>query len=112
MDTPTTNQPPTEPSAVAGPNCAPVSGSEGSIYEGEKCESGCASPVVAHDSEGIPLCAECYEDLASEPLCERCGGEGRIDYLDGDGSDWGEDCPSEENHPIVCRACRGSGVAQ
>lgn len=44
--------------------------------------------------------------------CERCGGDGFIEYNDGDGSDWGEDCPSEENHLIICRACNGTGDAQ
>lgn len=43
-------------------------------------------------------------------ICDHCGGDGWIDYFDGDGGDWGEDCPSEENHPIICRACRGTGV--
>lgn len=44
--------------------------------------------------------------------CDRCGGDGFIEYNDGDGGDWGEDCPSEQNHLIVCRACRGTGNAQ
>lgn len=42
-------------------------------------------------------------------VCDRCGGEGVIEYSDGDGGDWGEDCPSEENHLIICRACHGTG---
>lgn len=49
------------------------------------------------------------DDESDLCICDRCGGEGWIDYLDGDGGDWGEDCPSEENHPITCRACRGTG---
>jgi hypothetical protein len=44
--------------------------------------------------------------------CDRCGGDGFIEYNDGDGGDWGEDCPSEINHLIVCRACQGTGQAQ
>ena len=35
-------------------------------YDGEKCESGCDAPVVGHDSEGIPLCKECLDDLERE----------------------------------------------
>lgn len=42
-------------------------------------------------------------------ICGRCGGEGFIEYADGDPSDWGEDCPSEENHLIPCRECNGTG---
>lgn len=48
-------------------------------------------------------------DLAEPCICDRCGGDGWIDYFDGDGGDWGEDFPAEENHPITCRACRGTG---
>jgi len=29
----------------------------------EVCEGGCAAPVVGYDSEGVPLCKECLEDL-------------------------------------------------
>ena len=49
------------------------------------------------------------DDEADHFCCERCGGDGFIEYNDGDGSDWGEDCPSEENHLIVCRECGGTG---
>jgi hypothetical protein len=42
-------------------------------------------------------------------VCDRCGGDGMIEYNDGDGSDWGEDCPVELNHLITCRACQGTG---
>ena len=87
--------------------CAVASGP---VADDRVCESGCAAPVVGYDSEGVPLCRECLDDLNAQPCCDRCGGEGWIDYMDGDGSDWGEDCPSEENHPIICRACRGTGV--
>ena len=41
--------------------------------------------------------------------CDRCCGDGMIEYLDGDGTDWGEDCPSEVNHLITCRQCGGTG---
>ena len=44
--------------------------------------------------------------------CDHCGGDGCIDYLDGDGGDWGEDCPSEENHLIICRHCGGTGYVR
>lgn len=29
----------------------------------EKCEAGCIDPVVGHDSEGIPLCQGCIDEL-------------------------------------------------
>ena len=49
------------------------------------------------------------EDELDFHICSRCGGDGVIEYNDGDPSDWGEDCPSEINHLIVCRACNGTG---
>jgi hypothetical protein len=74
----------------------------------------CGAPMFLGDlcskckehADGIP--AE-QEDPSEQFICERCGGEGWIDYLDGDGTDWGEDCPSEINHPIRCRICNGRG---
>lgn len=42
-------------------------------------------------------------------VCGRCGGDGVIEYNDGDPSDWVEDCPSEINHLIECRECNGTG---
>ena len=63
--------------------------------------------AVSTGSAGsIPDCEE------PAPTCEHCGGDGCIDYLDGDGGDWGEDCPSEENHLIICRHCGGTGYAR
>lgn len=50
------------------------------------------------------------DDDDDQGRCDRCGGDGFIEYNDGDGSDWGEDCPSEINHLIVCRQCKGTGV--
>ncbi len=38
---------------------------------GETCE-GCDSPAVTRDSQGVPLCQLCYDDL---PLVEETGGE-------------------------------------
>ena len=52
---------------------------------------------------------ELYCEEQERLRCQKCGGDGFLDYLDGDGSDWGEDCPSEENHLITCRACHGTG---
>ena len=52
-----------------------------------------------------------YDDDYCEPnLCQECGGEGFIEYNDAGPSYWGEDCPSEENHLVTCRHCRGTGV--
>jgi len=53
-----------------------------------------------------------FGDESHSCRCDRCGGEGFIEYNDGDGGDWGEDCPSEINHLIVCRKCGGTGDAQ
>lgn len=55
---------------------------------------------------------EDYHDREQASCCDRCGGDGYIEYIDGDGGDWGEDCPSEENHLIICRACGGTGYTQ
>lgn len=40
--------------------------------------------------------------------CPRCGGEGHIEYMEC-AEEWGEDCPSEENHLVVCPECGGMG---
>ena len=67
------------------------------MYPGERCESSTESspcgPVEYHDSESVPLCAECWEGLQQEWLsrpvcpechdsnsdaCPRCDGFGRI----------------------------------
>lgn len=34
----------------------------------EKCEGGCKDPVVAHDSDGVPLCRKCWDALAAERM--------------------------------------------
>lgn len=44
--------------------------------------------------------------------CERCGGEGSIEYADAGPDVWGEDCPSEVNHLVECPDCGGSGRAK
>ena len=41
--------------------------------------------------------------------CDRCGGEGHIEYAEAGPSVWGEDCPSEVNHLIECPECGGRG---
>ncbi len=41
--------------------------------------------------------------------CERCGGEGFIEYADAGPDVWGEDCPSEVNHLVTCPECGGWG---
>ena len=68
---------------------------------------------VAAGSAGSISDAQEYPDCEEPtPTCDHCGGDGCIDYLDGDGGDWGEDCPSEENHLIICRHCGGTGYAR
>lgn len=41
--------------------------------------------------------------------CDRCGGEGMIEYAQAGPSVWGEDCPAEVNHMVECRECAGTG---
>lgn len=43
--------------------------------------------------------------------CDRCGGDGSIEYAEAGPSEWGEDCPSEVNHLIECPDCGGTGKA-
>lgn len=51
-----------------------------------------------------------YDDQEGEPACPSCGGDGMMEYIDAGPSAWGEDCPSEENHLVICPNCRGSGL--
>lgn len=41
--------------------------------------------------------------------CDRCGGEGNLEYDEAGPDVWGEDCPSETNHLVACPDYRGSG---
>ena len=50
-----------------------------------------------------------YLDDEDFETCERCGGDGTIEYADAGPSVWGEDIPSEENHLITCPDCNGEG---
>jgi hypothetical protein len=60
--------------------------------------------------EEIQRAAEEIEDewFDEDGICPWCGGDGIAEYLDCP-EVWGEDCPSEPNHLIVCPQCRGSG---
>jgi len=49
-----------------------------------------------------------YDHWEDARVCDRCGGDGWIDFLDGDGSDRREGSPREENHPITCCRCNGT----
>lgn len=62
------------------------------------CDCGC------HDDRD-------YDDLDRD-TCERCGGDGSIEYMDAGPSVWGEDCPSEVNHLVECPDCGGTGSAE
>jgi hypothetical protein len=62
-------------------------------------------------AEKMPQGIDLFDDEAERCVCDRCGGDGFIEYNDGDPGDWGEDCPSEVNHFIVCRQCGGTGDA-
>lgn len=44
-----------------------------------------------------------------DSYCDRCGGEGSIEYDDAP-EVWGGDCPDEVNHLVTCPECHGSGV--
>lgn len=58
------------------------------------------------DPHGQDDWAEDDENLC----CDRCGGEGWIMAVDGDGSDWGEDCYAGPlDAEIKCRVCKGTG---
>ena len=53
---------------------------------------------------------DCFYD-PDRDLCERCGGEGFIEYADAGPDVWGEDCPSMVNHLVNCPDCDGTGRA-
>ena len=76
----------------------------------EKCEY-CKEAYACFHMQGKPCETEQarLEADTDHGICDRCGGDGMIEYNDGDGGDWGEDCPSEVNHLITCRACNGTG---
>jgi protein gp37 len=40
-----------------------------------------------------------------DPGCERCSGEGHVEYNDAPDT-WGEDSPSEDNHLVECPGCK------
>lgn len=40
------------------------------MSEQDKCESGCDKPATYRDSDGVPLCADCYISLLQETLSE------------------------------------------
>ena len=48
-------------------------------------------------------------DDFEDDRCDRCGGEGVIEYAEGGPEVWGEDCPSEVNHMVTCPDCGGNG---
>lgn len=50
--------------------------------------------------------------MEQREYCERCGGEGFLEYSEAGPDVWGEDCPSEVNHLVTCPVCRGTGNAR
>lgn len=56
-----------------------------------------------HDDDDWP------HDWDDSEECDRCGGDGHIEYAEGGPSVWGEDCPSEVNHLVECPECGGYG---
>lgn len=71
----------------------------------------CGRELKRQDELAAGMCAVCAnEEIDDDPArCPTCGGDGTAEYYDCPES-WGEDCPSEENHLIVCPNCRGSGL--
>ncbi len=60
------------------------------------------------DVDEPPLCCQiCGEELEWED-CDRCGGDGFVEYLEAPEA-WGEDCPSKLNHFVTCVYCGGTG---
>jgi len=49
------------------------------------------------------------DDYGDRETCERCGGEGLIEYDDAP-EVWYGDSPDLINHLVECPTCRGSGV--
>ena len=49
------------------------------------------------------------EDGNPDHSCDRCGGDGFMEYYDCPES-WEEDCPSEKNHLVECPECHGDGM--
>lgn len=44
--------------------------------------------------------------MADVLCCDRCGGEGFIEYKEAP-EVWGDDFPAEVNHLVVCPLCEG-----
>lgn len=53
--------------------------------------------------------ADWDEDDMGDDSCDRCGGEGLLEYNDAGPDVWGEDSPSEVNHLVTCPDCNGTG---
>jgi len=49
-----------------------------------------------------------YGDDISQ--CENCYGDGFVEYME-HSELWGEDCPPEPNHMVICPECGGTGMA-
>lgn len=74
------------------------------VVRGLSCE-----PLLGEIDLIGALCACADEDDWMEAHewageCDLCGGDGVREYLDAP-DEWGEDCPSEQNHLIACRGC-------
>ena len=52
------------------------------------------------------------DDDTDHLTCDRCAGEGGLEYSQAGPDVWGEDCPSEMNHLVTCPDCGGSGYLQ
>lgn len=47
-----------------------------------------------------------------DDYCDECGGEGVIMLSEAGPGVWGEDCFCDEDRPIRCPACNGTGGLQ
>jgi hypothetical protein len=65
---------------------------------------------------GGHICSACFKDehlddlLDDAPPCNRCGGDGLIEYGEAPEA-WGGDTPDLENHFVPCPECRRAALA-
>lgn len=91
---------PEERARAAGLNA----GANSQLPDGQPERGGAPSEQVSAAED-----EEWFDEDGQDDECPDCGGDGFAEYLDHPEA-WGEDCPSEPNHLIVCPNCRGTGL--